>query len=256
MAEKKLKAKSEKLKTVKANKQPTVKELEVKAEPKTVKKKGNLVVDVYDLTGKVVETVDLPAEIFGVKVNKRLIAQAIRVYLANQRAGSASTKTRGEVRGSTRKIYRQKGTGRARHGGVRAPIFVHGGVAHGPKPQDYSLKLPQKMKKAALNSILSAKMASGEIKVVTDFDKADGKTKQMAVLFKKINPSGKKTLFVIDKKYENLVLAVRNIMNVTYEYVNHLHVYEIMQNHEIVLMKSAVDELKKGLSNTKISKDN
>jgi large subunit ribosomal protein L4 len=130
------------------------------------KQAANLTVDMYDAAGKVTGSVSLPEEVFGAKINKRLIAQAVRIYLANQREGSASTKSRGEVQGSTRKIYRQKGTGRARHGGVRAPIFVHGGIAHGPKPRDFSLKMPQKMKRAALFATLSLKAQTNAVRVI------------------------------------------------------------------------------------------
>jgi len=132
-------------------------------------KAAGLKVEVIDTVGKVVETMELPKELFGAKINSVLMAQAVRVYLANQRLGTASTKTRGEVDGSTRKIYRQKGTGRARHGGIRAPIFVKGGIAHGPKPRDYSLLLSKNMRIAALRSALSAKVKAGEVAVIAGF---------------------------------------------------------------------------------------
>lgn len=209
----------------------------------SVKKVGVLVAGVYDISGKVVEEMDLPKDVFGARVNKKLIAQAIRVYLANQRAGSASTKTRGEVRGSTRKIYRQKGTGRARHGAVRAPIFVHGGIAHGPKSRDFGLKMPQKMKRAALNSLLSLKLQNNEVKVLTGFEKTDNKTKNIAQFLNNINLTGKKILFVLNAKHENLILAVRNINEVTYEYVKQLSVFEIMRNNEILFTKDSIADL-------------
>src|SRR5882724_11511103 len=139
--------------------------------------KKTLALDVYGLDGKVAEKVTVPAAIFGEKVNKTLLAQAVRVYLANKRQGNASTKTRGEVDGSTRKIYRQKGTGKARHGSVRAPIFVHGGVVFGPKPRDFSLSLPKKMKRKALFSALSAKLQGKELIVVSSLETITPKTK-------------------------------------------------------------------------------
>ena len=125
------------------------KKKEVKAEVSIVEKvseKATVSVNVVGIDGKISGKIALPGEIFGEKVNKALLAQAVRVYLANQRQGNASTKTRGEVEGSTRKIYRQKGTGRARHGSVRAPIFVKGGIVFGPKPRDFSLDMPKKKK--------------------------------------------------------------------------------------------------------------
>src|SRR3989344_6756187 len=158
----------------------------IKKETKTVKKNNpkksgeGLTIPVYNLEGKEVKTLDVPKEIFSVKPNPKLLAQYVRVYLTNNRQGTASTKTRGEVRGSTRKIYRQKGTGRARHGAITAPIFVGGGVVFGPKPRDYSRKLPQKMKKAALFSALTAKRIDNAVKVIGNLDTIVPKTKEMA----------------------------------------------------------------------------
>src|SRR6266404_5428662 len=137
---------------------------EVSVSKKTTEKAyATVSVAVVGIDGKVSGKVSLPGEMFGEKVNKALLAQAVRVYLANQRQGNASTKTRGEVDGSTAKIYRQKGTGRARHGSKRAPIFVKGGIVFGPKPRDFSLSLPQKMKRKALFSALSAKVKDKEV---------------------------------------------------------------------------------------------
>ena len=210
---------------------------------KSVKKSENmLTVAVYGPDGKVTGQVELPVEIFGAKVNKQLIAQAVRVYLANQREGSASTKSRGEVAGSTRKIYRQKGTGRARHGGIRAPIFVHGGIAHGPKPRDYSLKMPQKMRRAALYATLTLKAKSGAIKVVDGLDTIEPKTKVMAALLKQVAPEsmGKRVLFVLADKQANLIRAARNIEGVTYDFTRQLHAYEVMNTHMIIFVKQAL----------------
>src|SRR3989344_7204583 len=119
------------------------------------KKSGSLTVPVYEISGKEKGSLSLPKEAFSVDVNKALLAQAVRVYQSNQRQGTASTKTRGEVVGSTRKIYRQKGTGRARHGDIKAPIFVGGGVAHGPKSANYRKSISQKMRRIALLGALS-----------------------------------------------------------------------------------------------------
>ncbi len=239
------KTKAEKTKKTEKNLKATL--VESQADMKTIKKKSELTVSVLDINGKEIDSMGLPEEIFGVKMNKALIAQAVRVYLANQRQGSASTKTRGQVQGSTRKIYRQKGTGRARHGAVRAPIFVHGGVAHGPKPKDYSLRLPQKMKKAALYSVLSAKLKDGGVSVVTGLEKTDGKTKSVVNLFRSNSKKNTKTLFVIDRNYENILRSVRNIEGVTYEYVHKLHAYEVLKNKKVLFMKSAIDSLRKQL---------
>lgn len=257
MAEAKIKDQKLKIKNTDKNLKTTKKSTEQKVESavkvekarKTTAKSGTLPstlkVDVYDLSGKVVDSMELPKTVFGNKVNKNLIAQAVRIYLANQRAGSASTKSRGEVQGSTRKIYRQKGTGRARHGGIRAPIFVHGGVAHGPKPRDFSLVLPQKMRRAALLSSLSAKAQNGSIKVVTGFEGIQPKTKVMVELLKEMDIIGgkKKILFVMDSKYDNIVRAVRNIEGLSYDFAKQLNTYEVIRNQVIILMKKAVSEI-------------
>lgn len=213
----------------------------------TVRRTDALHASVYDITGSVVESLALPEKIFGAKSNPRLIAQVVRVYLANQRAGSASTKSRGEVEGSTRKIYRQKGTGRARHGGVRAPIFVHGGIAHGPKPRDFSLHMPKKMKKAALFTVLSEKARNGSITVLSELEKIEPKTKVMAELLQKIQAEGKKSkvLLVLDTKYDNVIRAVRNIEGVTYDFARQLHAYEVLTHDVVIFMKNAISEMEK-----------
>ena len=139
---------------------------ETKSEKKLTtpkKKKVNLTIPVYDLDGKEKSTLEVAKEIFGIESNPKLIAQYVRVYHANQRQGTSSTKTRGEVRGSTRKIYRQKGTGKARHGDIKAPIFVGGGVVGGPQPGKHSLKLNKKQIKKSLFTALSLKFNAGDI---------------------------------------------------------------------------------------------
>ena len=208
--------------------------------------RASLSASVYDLKGKAVGKVSLPAEIFGAEEKPELISQAVRVYLANQRQGTVSTKTRGEVQGSTRKIYRQKGTGRARHGAVRAPIFVHGGIALGPKPRDFSLSLPQKMKRKALFSALSGKLRDGEIKVV-DLEKMTPKTKVMFKLLNSLDLKGR-TLFVVPsgmKEFKNVFLASRNIPTVKILTAQTLNTYDVLDNKGILLMKDSVEVLKK-----------
>jgi large subunit ribosomal protein L4 len=211
----------------------------------------NVSVDVYNLSGKVVGSMDLPGDIFGLKPNAALIAQAVRVYRANQRAGSASTLTRGEVTGSTRKIYRQKGTGRARHGGVRAPIFVKGGIAHGPKPTDFSRSMPQKMRRKALFSALSAKVADGSIKVVDGLEKIEPKTKIMVKALAALRGDAKvkRTLVVVPTYTDNIIRAARNIPGVTYMSTQQLNTYETVKHTSIVFMKDAVAAMQKGPEN-------
>ena len=207
------------------------------------KKVAGLKVEVVDAAGKVVETMELPKEVFGAKINSVLMAQAVRVWLANQRLGTASTKTRGEVDGSTRKIYRQKGTGRARHGGVRAPIFVKGGIAHGPKPRDYSLTLSKSMRKAALFSALSAKVQAGEISVMAGLSKME-KTSAMANALMHGGYSKKgTTLFVLPEHTEKVYKAARNLVGVTVIPASLLNTYEVLKAKRIVLMQEAVAKI-------------
>ena len=220
------------------------------------KKASKIVAEVFDLEGKVVENLALPEDIFGVKLNKTLIAQAIRIYRANQRQGNASTKTRGEVQGSTRKIYRQKGTGRARHGSIRAPIFVHGGIVGGPKPRDFSLHLPQKMKRAALFSALSEKLRNGEIKILQGLDKIEPKTKNFVGVIGKLgmNDKKKKILLVTSTEIANIKRAARNVEGVTMTAARRLNTYDILNSRQLLLMKEAIEELKKHLIVNKKSK--
>lgn len=222
-----------------------------KSTPKKVKVSG-LNVDIYDVKGKVKGSMALPKEVFGIKVNPELMAQAVRVYLANQRRGTVSTKTRGEVQYSTRKVWRQKGTGRARHGGRGAPLFVKGGVAHGPKPRDYSLSLPQKMKQRALFSALSAKLTEGSVRVVDGFLKLEPKTKVMASTLANVGVTGKKQdiLFVLPTKAEKtsdttvkLARAARNIEGVSLVPAIQLNTYIVLKSRSLVFMPESLTSL-------------
>ncbi|MBI1982209.1 MAG: 50S ribosomal protein L4 [Candidatus Levybacteria bacterium] len=221
--------------------------IEIKSKKAKVAKRNSLIVDVYDLKGKVVEKIELPKEVFGAKINNQLMAQAVRVYLANQRKGTVSTKTRGEVKGSTRKIYKQKGTGRARHGSIRAPIFVGGGVVFGPKPRDYSLNLPKKMKRAALTSALSEKLKAGEVKVVKGLEAISPKTKAMVSVLEKLglNTKNKNILLILSETQDNIKRAARNIRGVEIDLVNQLNTYEVLRSKALLLMKQSIETIRK-----------
>lgn len=197
---------------------------------------------VRGVDGKTMGKIQLPAELFGVKVNSALLAQAVRVYLANQRRGNASTKTRGEVEGSTRKIYRQKGTGRARHGGIRAPIFVGGGIVFGPKPRDYHLALPKKMKRAAFASALSSQFKDGNLTVVDGLDKLPVKTKEMAHALLALGVVGS-TLLVTPPQSETIVRMAKNIANVDILPAGQLHTYAVLSHAKLVFMRDAIPVL-------------
>jgi len=208
---------------------------------KIKKSDKSLKADVYDAKGKVVGEIHLPSEIFAVKINPALIAQSVRVYQANQRLGTHNTKTRAEVIGSTRKIYRQKGTGRARHGDIKAPIFVGGGVAHGPKPNDYSLTLPRKMRRLALFGALTNKLTGGKIKIINDFEIAKPQTRQMVEILKNLQLSN--VLLVLPEKIQNVILSARNIEGVDTVDARLINTYEILAHQNILFMKEAVPVL-------------
>lgn len=218
------------------------------ADKKAAPRSNGLSVPVYSLAGRSSGTLSLPKEIFGQKVNKKLLSQAIRVYATNQKNLTGSTKTRGEVAGSTTKIYRQKGTGRARHGAVRAPIFVGGGIAFGPKPRKVRLELPQRMRKAALLSALSAKTADKQLIGLSGLEKASGKTKEMIGLLGKIAGTTKKinSLIMTAEKQDNVVRAVRNIPGVDILPANLVNAYEVLKHDLLLITKEAVEKLSKG----------
>ncbi len=217
---------------------------------KTTTKTTGLSIDVLNIQGEVAGQVNLPKEIFDAKINPDLMAQAVRVYLANQRQGTQSTKTRGEVSGTTAKMYRQKGTGRARHGAKTAPIFVGGGISFGPKPRDFSLSLPKKMKKAALFSALTEKFQDGNILVVAGLDKIDSKTKVADMAIKKIISQQKekqtrveKILLILPENIINLERACQNLAVVKLVKVKSLNTFEVLNHERLIFVKESISVL-------------
>lgn len=207
---------------------------------KAVKEKPTgLQLPVVGVDGTSKGTMSVPKELFAHPINKQLLAQAVRVYLANQRIGGAATKTRGEVEGSTRKIYRQKGTGRARHGAIRAPVFVGGGIVFGPKSREYRLTMPSKMRKTALASAVTSQYSGKNIIVVDGMEDLEPKTKKFAAVFANIGAL-KKTLFVIPKESEHLFRATRNIAQVDSIPVANMHAYAVISHDKIVFTKNAL----------------
>lgn len=226
-------------KTAKTTKPKVVKIKPAKA--KTASSKFS--VPSFALTGKESGNLELPKELFGAKVNQQLILQAIRVYTSNQTGHHSHTKTRSEVGYSTRKIYRQKGTGGARHGSKRAPIFVGGGIALGPRSRKVTLDLPKKMKKAALSAALSYKKEAGEIYGISGLDKATGKTKQMSEFLK---ISGKKdVLLVVDKENEKVFRAGRNLVGLAVLHASQLNFLDALSHQTLMFTKEAVEVLEK-----------
>lgn len=186
--------------------------------------------------------VTLDAEMFGIEPNVHVIHQVVTAQLAGRRRGTHSTKTRAEVRGGGRKPWRQKGLGRARHGSIRSPQWVGGGIAHGPKPRDYSQRTPKKMKRLALRSALSARASESAIKVVEDFGWDAPKTKSAAALLASIGVDGK-VLVVLDKRDVNAQLAFRNIPSVRLAEAGHVTTYDVMWAEDLVFSASTVASL-------------
>ncbi|MBE6631175.1 MAG: 50S ribosomal protein L4 [Ruminococcaceae bacterium] len=199
-------------------------------------------VNVLDMTGKTVGTMDLAESVFGAEVNESVLHAAIRMYLANQRQGTQSTLTRTEVSGGGRKPWRQKGTGRARQGSTRAPQWTHGGVALGPKPRSYRLEMNKKVKKIAIVSALSSKVAGNEMIVLDAIKTEEYKTKTMVSMLSAIG-AAKKTLVVLAENDERVVKSLANIEGVKAVQVTSLNVYDILNCNSFVIVKDAVTKL-------------
>lgn len=207
--------------------------------------KSNLTADVYDPEGTVVETIQLPKELFGNTIRPDLLAQAVKVYEANQHLGTKTTKTRGEVAGSTAKLYRQKGTGRARAGSRRAPHRVGGGLAFAHKPHNVKKVLPKKMKRLALLSALTLRWQDRAITFVTGLDALKPKTRIFANVLKSLPLSGKSVLLVIPSKSETVLRGVRNIPSVHLLAAPLLSPYELIGRDAVVVTKDAVAVMEK-----------
>jgi len=211
---------------------------------KKQKKETGLSVVKYYIDGKK-ENLTIDKNIFNIKINPKNLALYIRFYLSNQRQGTVSTKTRAEVSGSTRKIYRQKGTGRARHGDIKAPIFVGGGVVFGPKPRDYSLKFNKKQKQKALLESLVYQFNHGRLLVFDNsFLVIEPKTKKLFSFFQDNNLVEQKKLIVLLKmEKNNLILAGRNIKNLNFISLESLNPYELLKAEKIFFLESAFNNL-------------
>jgi len=199
-------------------------------------------VKVYDLKRKNVGEISLDDDVFGCEVNEALFYEVVKAQLASRRAGTACTKNRSEVRGSSRKIYRQKGTGRARHGTIRAPIFVGGGKAHGPRPRSYAYRPPRKMRLGALKSALSMKLKEGRLIVVDAFDLDEIKTRRLAGVLRALDVP-KSSVIVDDGGNENLRLSARNLTSHQFLPPEGVNLYDLLRHEHLVLTRSAVAAL-------------
>jgi len=195
-------------------------------------------VAVKDKSGKTVGNMDLNPAIFDIEINEHAVHMAVVQYLANQRQGTKSTKTRAEVRGGGRKPWRQKGTGRARQGSIRSPQWVGGGVVFAPKPRDFSFKLNKKLKRLALKSVLTDKVKSGNLVVLDNLDLPEVKTKTMVGVCKDLNVG--KALFVMNGSNTNVMLSARNIPTIKTAAVNTINVYDILNHESLVVTQEAV----------------
>ena len=196
-------------------------------------------VDVYDIAGKKVDTVELKDEIFGIEPNEAVVHSVLVNYLANQRQGTQSTKTRAEVSGGGRKPWRQKGTGRARQGSIRAPQWIKGGIALGPKPRSYKYTVNKKEKRLAIKSVLSSKVLEKELTVVNEIKLKEIKTKEMQKALNNLKVEGK-TLILLPEKNETVQKSARNIEGVKTTLVNTINVYDLLKYKNLVITLDTV----------------
>lgn len=199
-------------------------------------------VDVYNLKREKVGSVDLTDEVFAADIKEQLFHEVVVAQLASRRAGTRAAKERSAVAGSSKKIYKQKGTGRARHGSIRAPIFVGGGRAHPPKPQDWSYRPPRRVRVAALKSALSLILKEGRLTIVDSIDLGEVKTKKLAGVLVTLQ-AGKKTLVVDEGSNQNLRLSIRNLENKLFLPPEGVNVYDLLRHDHLVLSKGAIKAL-------------
>ena len=199
-------------------------------------------IDVYNVEGKKVSTVDLKDEIFGIEPNEAIVHSVLINFLANQRQGTQSTKTRSEVSGGGRKPWRQKGTGRARQGSIRAPQWIKGGIALGPKPRSYKYQVNKKEKRLAIKSCLSSKVLENQLVVVDSLPFKEIKTKEMAKTLTNLKVEGK-TLILLPEKNETVQKSARNIEGVKTTLVNTINVYDLLKYNNLVVTLDTVKKL-------------
>ena len=199
-------------------------------------------VDVYDIKGKKVSDVELNENVFGIEPNENIVHEVLINYLANQRQGTQSTKTRSEVSGGGRKPWRQKGTGRARQGSIRAPQWIKGGIALGPKPRSYRYRVNKKERRLAIRSILSSKVLEKELTVVDKLEVKEIKTKTMVKALADLKVEGK-TLILLPEKNENVQKSARNIDGVKTTLVNTINVYDLLKYKNLVITLDTVKKL-------------
>ena len=199
-------------------------------------------VDVYDIKGKKVSDIELAENVFGIEPNENIVHAVLVNYLANQRQGTQSTKTRAEVRGGGRKPWRQKGTGRARQGSIRAPQWIKGGIALGPKPRSYKYTVNKKERRLAIKSILSSKVLEKELTVVDKLELKEIKTKTMIKALESLKVTGK-TLIVLPENNKNVLMSSRNIEGVKTITANNINVFDLLKYNNLILPVDTVKKL-------------
>ena len=201
-------------------------------------------VEVKDRNNSVVEEIEMPEGIFGLEIKTSLLHAAVVNYLANQRQGTHATKTRGKVRGGSKKPWRQKHTGRARHGTNRSPLWKGGGVIFGPHPRDYSYRMPKKQKRKALKTALSVKFAEGNLVVVDALSFEKPRTKDMIAVLRNFGINDKKVLVVMPDKDENVYLSARNIPRVSVMRAADINTYELLVHEHVLVTKDALEKIR------------
>ena len=199
-------------------------------------------VDVYDIKGKKVSDIELADSVFGIEPNENIVHAVLVNYLANQRQGTQSTKTRAEVRGGGKKPWRQKGTGRARQGSIRAPQWIKGGIALGPKPRSYKYTVNKKEKRLAIKSVLSSKVIEKELTVVDKLELKEIKTKSMVKALTALKVEGN-TLIIVPEKNTNVVMSARNIEGVKTITANNINVFDLLKYNNLILPVDTVKKL-------------
>lgn len=208
-----------------------------------------MLVDLYTKEGSVAGQVDLPDDVFAIEPNEHAMHQAVVVYLAHQRQGTAKTKPRSEVSGGGKKPWRQKGRGTARSGSSRSPVWVGGGTVHGPKPHEYNLKLPKKMKRLAKKSAFSLRCSENNLMVVEDFTFNEIKTKQFASILKNLKLENEKTLVLIPGEDNNVFMSGRNIEKIYICPADKISAYDVLSYKKLLLFKGAIEVIENAIKN-------
>ena len=197
-------------------------------------------------TGENKGTVGLADDLFGIRPNEHVVYETVKAYLANQRQGNACTKTRSEVRGGRKKPWKQKGTGRARAGANNSPVWVHGGRAHGPKPRDFRMEIPKKIRRLALRSALSDRAREGRLVVVESLGVTEGKTREIAGFLKASDLAGQSCLLVVAAYEEKLFRATRNVQRLATRVWDEVNAYDVVRNEWLLLTKEALAAMEAG----------